>query len=149
MKIIQQEVAQDRDFIRKKVIEHNNASLPGEKTSVFEQMSFIVRNDGEEIIGGLTATGFWRHLHIDFLWVDPSARGQGIAAKLMAQAEVYARSKGHRLMIVDTLSFQAPEFYKKQGFSEFGVIHDFPEGHTHHYLEKWLTDLSDHKNIGQ
>ncbi|MDQ0429868.1 ribosomal protein S18 acetylase RimI-like enzyme [Planomicrobium stackebrandtii] len=140
MKIIQQEVAEDRDFIRKKVVEYNNASLPGEEKSPIEQMSFIVRNEAEEIIGGLTATGFWRHLHIDFLWVDPAARGQRIAAKLMAQAEVYARSKGHRLMIVDTLSFQAPEFYKKQGFSEFGAIKDFPEGHSHHYFEKWLTE---------
>lgn len=140
MKIIQQEVAEDRDFIRKKVIEYNNASLPGENKSQFEQMSFIVRNEAEEIIGGLTATGFWRHLHIDFLWVDPAARGKRIAAKLMAQAEVYARSKGHRLIIVDTLSFQAPEFYKKQGYSEFGVINDFPEGHSHHHFEKWLTE---------
>lgn len=138
MEITQQEIAEDRDFIRKKVIEHNNASLPEEEKSQFEQMSFIVRNDAGEIIGGLTATGFWRHLHIDFLWVAPEARGQRIAEKLMAQAEVYARSKGHRLMVVDTLSFQAPEFYKKQGFSEFGVIADFPEGHSHHYFEKWL-----------
>lgn len=139
MKITQQEVAEDRDFIRKKVIEHNNASLPGEKRSAVEQMSFIVRNEAEEIIGGLTATGFWRHLHIDFLWVAPAARGQQVAAKLMAEAESYARGKGHRLMVVDTLSFQAPEFYKKQGFSEFGVIQNFPEGHSHHYFEKWLT----------
>lgn len=149
MKIIQQEVAEDRDFIRKKVIEHNNASLPGEKTSPFEQMSFIVRNEEGEIVGGLTATGFWRHLHIDFLWVDPEARGQRLAAKLMAQAEVYARSQGHRLMIVDTLSFQAPEFYKKQGFTEFGIINDFPDGHSHHYFEKWLTDLPDNRKREQ
>lgn len=138
MEITQQEIAEDRDFIRKKVIEYNNASLPEEEKSQFAQMSFIVRNDAGEIIGGLTVTGFWRHLHIDFLWVEPEARGQRIAEKLMAQAEAYARSKGHRLMVVDTLSFQAPEFYKKQGFSEFGVIADFPEGHSHHYFEKWL-----------
>lgn len=138
MKITQQEVTEDRDFIRKKVIEYNNASLPREKDSPVEQMSFIVRSDEGEIIGGLTATGFWRHLHVDFLWVDPAWRGKRIAEKLMAQAEVYARSKGHRLMIVDTLSFQAPEFYKKQGFIEFGVIADFPEGHSHHYFEKRL-----------
>lgn len=140
MKIIQQEVAEDRDFIRKKVIEHNNASLPKEKTSPFEQISFIVRDESEEVIGGLTATGFWRHLHIDFLWVDPEVRGQRIAAQLMAKAEDYARSKGHRLMIVDTLSFQAPEFYRKQGFTEFGAVNDFPEGHSHYFFEKWLVE---------
>ncbi|ANU09101.1 acetyltransferase [Planococcus antarcticus DSM 14505] len=140
MKITKQEVAEDRDFIRKKVIEHNVASLPGEVKSKFEQMSFIVRNEAGEIIGGLTTTGFWRQLHIDFLWVDPTARGQGIAEKLMVQTEAYARTENYRLMIVDSFSFQAPEFYKKQGFSEFGLINNHPEGHSHHYFEKWLTE---------
>lgn len=142
MKIIQQEVAKDRDFIRKKIIEHNVANLPGEANSPFEQMSFIVRNEEEVIIGGLTTTGFWRSLHIDFLWVDPAIRGTGIGEKLMARAEVYARSKEYRLMIVDTFSFQAPEFYKKQGFLEIGVVNNHPVGHNHYYLEKWLLDSS-------
>lgn len=142
MKIIQQEVAKDRDFIRKKIIEHNITNLPGEVNSPFGQMSFMVRDEQEKIVGGLTTTGFWRSLHIDFLWVDPATRSKGIAEKLMARAEIYARSKEYRLMIVDTFSFQAPEFYKKQGFTEFGVVNNHPEGHSHHYLEKWLLDSS-------
>ncbi len=140
MKIIQQEVSDERDFIRKKVIEHNRANLPGEAKSPVEKMSFIARNEEEEIIGGLTTTSFWQSLHIDFLWVDPSVRGQRVAAKLMAQAEIYARSKKYRLIVVDTFSFQAPDFYRKQGFTEFGKVNDHPKGHSHHYFEKWLID---------
>lgn len=138
MHISKQEVQEDRDFIRTKVIEHNRKSLEGTVKPTSEQASFIARNDNEDIIGGVTTTVFWQHLHVDFLWVDENERGQGIAEQLMQQVEAYARSLQCRLMIVETFSFQAPEFYKKQGFQEFGVIEDHPEGHSFHYFEKWL-----------
>ncbi|MDN7243108.1 GNAT family N-acetyltransferase [Planococcus sp. N028] len=138
MEIIKQEVQEDRDFIRSKVIEHNMTSLPDEAKSPKEQVSFIARNDNGEIIGGVTGTSFWRQMHVDFLWVDPAERGQGIAEQLMHQLEDYSRSLACRLMIVETFSFQAPNFYKKLGFVEFGVIEDHPAGHSFHYFEKRL-----------
>lgn len=139
MKISKQEVQEDREFIRSKVIEHNMACVSDEVKSPKEQISFIARNDNGEIIGGVTGTSYWQHMHIDFLWVDEAERGQGIAKQLMQQMEAYARSLNCRLLIVETLSFQAPGFYKKQGFREFGVIEDHPAGHSFHYFEKWLT----------
>lgn len=140
MKIIQQDIQKDREFIRQKVVEHNRRNLPELQKSPYGSTSFIARDDDGEIIGGITGTYFWQHLHIDFLWVDPAQRGSGIAATLMAKMEQYARDSECRLMIVDTLSFQAPVFYRKQGFREFGVIEDHPAGHSHHYFEKRLAD---------
>lgn len=140
MKITQQEIQEDRDFIRQKVVEHNRKSLPEQQEKPYGNTSFIARNDNGEIIGGITGTYFWEHMHIDFLWVDPAGQGSGIAAKLMAEMEQYARGLKCRLMTVDTFSFQAPGFYRKQGFREFGVIEDHPEGHSQHYFEKRLTE---------
>lgn len=138
MEIRKQEVQEDREFIRSKVIEHNMASLADGIKSPKEQVSFIARNEKGEIIGGVTGTSYWQHMHIDFLWVDEDERGKGIANQLMQQMEDYARSLHCRLLVVETLSFQAPGFYKKQGFQEFGVIEDHPEGHSFHYFKKWL-----------
>ncbi|MCJ1909689.1 GNAT family N-acetyltransferase [Planococcus ruber] len=138
MRIVQQKIKEDREFIRQKVIEHNMASVPDEVKSPIDEVSFIARSDNGEIIGGITGTGFWQHMHIDFLWVDESVRGQRIAEQLMKQMEEYARQAGCRLMVVDTFSFQAPGFYKKQGFTQFGVLEDHPAGHSHHYFEKRL-----------
>lgn len=140
MKIIQQEIQEDRDFIRQKVIEHNAASLPESVKHPMDLVSFMAKDEKGEIIGGITATGFWQHLHIDFLWVDPAARGQRIAEQLMQQLEGYARRKNYRLMVVDTFSFQAPGFYIKQGFQEFGAVKNHPKGQSQHYFEKRLTD---------
>ena len=39
---------------------------------------------------------------------------------------------------LDTFDFQAPEFYKKLGFSQFGEIVDYPPGHSRHYFQKRL-----------
>lgn len=138
MKIVQQENKEDREFIRRKLIEHNTASLPAEIKSPLDEVSFIARNENGEIIGGIAGTGFWQHMHIDFLWVDEAARGRRIAEQLMGEMEQYARKAGCRLIVVDTFSFQAPGFYKKQGFVEFGVLENHPAGHSQHYFEKRL-----------
>lgn len=138
MHIIKQEVQEDREFIRNKVIEHNGASLPEEQKSPKEGISFIARDENGEIIGGVTGTAYWGHMHIDFLWVDPEVRGQRIAEQLMKQMEEYSRTQNYSLLVVETFSFQAPGFYKKQGFQEFGVLEDHPKGHSKHFFEKRL-----------
>ncbi|MDN7228842.1 GNAT family N-acetyltransferase [Planococcus sp. N064] len=138
MNIIKQEVQEDREFIRNKVIQHNTASLPEEQKSPKEGISFIARDENGDIIGGITGTAYWGHMHIDFLWVDPKARGQRIAEQLMQQMEEYSRNQNYSLLVVETFSFQAPGFYKKQGFREFGLLEDHPKGHTKHFFEKRL-----------
>lgn len=138
MEIQQQEIQKERDFIRSKVIEHNLASLPERLKHPKEETSFIIRNENGDIIGGITGTAYWQHMHIDFLWVDSAFRSQRLGSQLVEKLEAYAREKQYRLLIVDTFSFQAPEFYKKQGFHEFGVLEDHPEGYSQHFFEKRL-----------
>lgn len=46
--------------------------------------------------------------------------------------------KGCRLILLDSFSFQAPDFYKKHGYREYGVVEDHPKGHSQHFLEKRL-----------
>ncbi|WP_422121975.1 GNAT family N-acetyltransferase [Planococcus sp. X10-3] len=140
MKITHQEIQEDRDFIRRKVVEHNNKNLPEQQDNPHGNTSYIARGDDGEIIGGITGTYFWQHMHIDFLWVDPAHQGLGIAAKLMAEMEQYARDLNCRLITVETFSFQAPGFYRTWGYREYGVLEDHPAGHSYHYFEKRLTE---------
>ena len=108
MEITHQEVQKDRDFIRQKVVEHNRSSLPEQQENPYGNTSFMARDEEGEIVGGITGTYFWQHMHIDFLWVDPTQQGSGIAAQLMARMEQYARELECRLLTVDTFSFHAP-----------------------------------------
>lgn len=138
MKIIQQWNQQDSDYIRKKVIEHNMSSLSDEIKTPLENVSFVLRNEKDELVGGVTATIFWHHMHIDFLWVSDKHRNGRYGSKLINKIENLAIEKDCRLIILDTFSFQAPEFYKKLGFKVIGVIKDNPKGHNQYFMEKRL-----------
>jgi hypothetical protein len=52
--------------------------------------------------------------------------------------EEEAKKKGCKLVHLDTYSFQAPEFYKKQGYDIFGILDGYPEGIKRYYLKKDL-----------
>jgi hypothetical protein len=52
--------------------------------------------------------------------------------------EAAALEKGCRLIFLDSFSFQAPEFYKKNGFEVFGKIEDHPKGYDQYFLIKRL-----------
>ncbi len=138
MKIVQQWNEQDSDFIRKKVIEHNMKSLSDEVKTPLEHVSFVLRNDEGSLVGGVTATIFWHHMHVDFLWVSEEYRGNDYGLKLMKELEKCARDKHCRLMMLDTFSFQAPNFYRKLGFHVVGEIKDHPKGHNQYFMEKRL-----------
>ncbi|MGE8207018.1 acetyltransferase [Heyndrickxia sp. NPDC080065] len=75
MVITQQWNQEDSEYIRKKVIEHNLSKLPDDVKHPVKNISFILRDEGGEILGGITGTIFLYNLHIDFLWVDESLRG--------------------------------------------------------------------------
>ena len=65
-------------------------------------------------------------------------RGQRIAEQLMQAIEQYSRERQYRLLVVDTFSFQAPEFYKKVGYEESNVVDGWPRGHRRHFFRKRL-----------
>ncbi len=136
MEITQQWEQKDADFIRKKVIEHNMDQLPDHLKTPNETISFILKDDKEKIMGGITGHMFWNHLHIDFLWVDQSLRGTGYGSQLLNKIENFAIEQGCRLVYLDTFSFQAPEFYKKKGYEVFGTIENHPKGFNQYFLQK-------------
>lgn len=89
-------------------------------------------------IGGLTARVGFGRMFIELLFVPESLRGQRLGEKLMGEAEALARQMGCMGIWLDTFSFQAPGFYKKLGYAEFGALSDYPPGFTRYFLHKSL-----------
>jgi GNAT superfamily N-acetyltransferase len=98
----------------------------------------ITMREGKEIIGALTGETYWGWLFIDALWVSEKQRGKDLGKALIEKAESEARKRGVRHAYVNSFSFQAPGFYRKLGYREFGKLTDFPKGHTRHWLMKAL-----------
>jgi len=134
MNITKQWNQEDSEWIRQRLIEYNSAQLPEEIKHPVQQVSFILRNEDEDIVGGVTGTIFWQTLHVNFLWLDASVRGLGYGKQLMRDIE-----QACRLIQLDTFSFQAPEFYIALGYEVVGVIHGHPTPeHQQYYLKKSL-----------
>ena len=77
-------------------------------------------------------------LFVQWLWVAEPYRKQGIGSRLLAQAEAAARDARCRASYVDTFTFQAPKFYERHGYREFGRLDDHPPGHARIWLSKAL-----------
>lgn len=102
-------------------------------------LALLLREPGSEvIIGGLWGVSYWRWLFVEQLFVPEAHRGQGLGTALLRQAEERARERGCIGVWLLTLSFQAPEFYRRHGYDPFGSIEDCPPGHTCTYFVKRL-----------
>jgi GNAT superfamily N-acetyltransferase len=104
-----------------------------------EAVALLVRDEqSNEIIGGLYGEIFYRWLFIELLAIPEQTRGQGTGSRLMDMAEALAREKGCVGIWLDTFDFQAPAFYQKHGFSEFGHLDNFPPEHKRFFFQKRL-----------
>jgi GNAT superfamily N-acetyltransferase len=90
---------------------------------------------------GQTLGGLWGRTGYDWLFVElfvvpEQYRDQNLGSQILAQAEDIARKRGCIGAWLDTFAFQAPEFYKKQGYEVFGTIEDYPRGAHRAFLKK-------------
>ena len=77
--------------------------------------------------------------HMDKARVEVVDTGRGIGQDLLARVEAEVRAADGTGIWLDTYSFQAPGFYRKMGFEEFGSLDDTPDGQSRHFFRKRLT----------
>ncbi len=70
-----------------------------------------------EVIGVLNAYTAFSEICIDDIWVDSVHRGNGYGKQLVFTLENKFKGKGFNNINLVTSAFQAPEFYKKCGFT--------------------------------
>jgi GNAT superfamily N-acetyltransferase len=127
---------EDKDHVRE-MLGLFNVGVTG--FDVYHELSIFLRDSTGRIRGGVLGDvwGGWLDVHI--LWVEETFRGTNKGLELMQAAEAEAREFGCRYAVVDSHSFQAPDFYKeKLGYQEFGVLEDAPIGYRQHFMWKRL-----------
>ena len=83
----------------------------------YEEYWFVAEDDNSRIIGSITGRAYYNEVHIGDLIIDKNYRGQGIGTKLVIAVEDEYRNKGFEKITLTTFGFQAPEFYKKLGYT--------------------------------
>lgn len=125
----------DIDFLDARLYEHNVARTGRDDG---RELAVWLRDDGGGIVGGLYGWTWAGWLEVVFVWLREDLRGQGRGRALLRAAEAEALRRGATRVFLDSYSFQAPEFYKKLGYREFGVLDGFPAHHRRHFLTKNL-----------
>jgi len=126
--------AADLDAVKAGLLAFNTSVIGAGQAS---SLAVFARQSGV-IVGGTTGFTAREWLFIQYLWVSDALRGSGLGAQLLGQAEATAKERGCGAVWLDTFSFQAPGFYQKLGYRQFGQLAEFPPGHTRHFFWKPL-----------
>ena len=101
-------------------------------------LNLVEYNENGQIIGGILRGTYWGWMYIDILWVNEHYRRRGLGSKLLSEAEKEAVRRGCHHVHLDTMSWQAPDFYIKHGYEVIGVLPDIPNGNQKYLLMKAL-----------
>ena len=126
---------QEIQFVRNALAEFNHHQVGSDGHTPLH----IVEHDEQgNVIGGILGGTYWGWMYVDILWVQENHRRKGIGSKLLCEAEREALSRGCHHVHVDTMSWQAPAFYQKQGYEIIGILPDIPKGNQKYVLMKAL-----------
>ena len=99
---------------------HNGFTRYGEQHGVtlnYDEFCFAAENADGRITGVITGRAYYDEVHIGDLIVDEQYRGIGLGSRLVRAVEEAYRGKGYRVVTLTTHGFQAPDFYRKLGYS--------------------------------
>jgi GNAT superfamily N-acetyltransferase len=94
--------------------------------------------DGGETRGGAIGRTSLGLLFVDLFFVPQTLRGAGLGTRILRMFEDEGRRRGCRSAMLYTISFQAPEFYARNGWTKFGEIPCDPPGTSRIFMTKLL-----------
>jgi GNAT superfamily N-acetyltransferase len=97
------------------------------------------RDDDGALVAGLSGLTWGGCGYIHLMWVRADFRRTGLGTQVLEAGENEIRRRGCDQIALCTHSFQAPGFYIKAGYSEYGRISAFPHGHEQIHFVKRLS----------
>lgn len=104
------------------------------------EIRFFVAEDGEDVLGTIALARKDGYGEVKSMFVDPSARGRGVARALLRHVEGVAREMGVPVLRLETgnLLEAAIALYTAQGFQPCGAFGDYAVNGTSVFMEKPL-----------
>ena len=112
---------------------HNYAAAP---LSDVRPLASFANDAAGRVVGGAVGRTWGRCCELLQLWVEPRHRARGVASRLLRQFEARAADRGCDIFYLTTLSFQAPEFYRKRGYASIAEISGYPDGIVKFFMYK-------------
>ena len=109
--------------------------------SDLRELTVKVEDVDGQLVAGLSGWTWGTCAGIGMVWVREDSRRDGWGARLLAAAEEVARDRGCRQVLVSSFTFQAPDFYRRQGYVEFARSEGIPvEREADVHFRKLLSD---------
>ena len=90
-------------------------------------LAVMVRDPAtSEVAGGILGRTSLGLFFLDLFYLPEHLRGTGTGSEILRAAEAEATRRGCRAATLVTVNFQAPEFYARHGWEEFGRIESAP-----------------------
>jgi N-acetylglutamate synthase-like GNAT family acetyltransferase len=118
----------DIRFLEERIYEFN---VQATGISDGELFGVFLRAADGAVIGGADGWTWGGTCYIRHLVVPAPMRKQGHGARLMARIEEGAKARQCEQIVLETHDFQAPDFYRKLGFTLTGSVDGYPRGHRH------------------
>ncbi|MBD2097095.1 GNAT family N-acetyltransferase [Trichocoleus sp. FACHB-591] len=104
--------------------------------SEWQSIAIMARDNSGVIAGGALGEIGCSWFYIRVLVVREDLRHQGIGTRLLETAEQVGREQNCVGIHLETLDFQAKEFYGRLGYSVFGVQENYPRGFNRYFMQK-------------
>jgi len=112
---------------------HNHAAAP---LSEVKPLATFATEPSGQVIGGAVGRTWGSCCELLQLWVAPHCRDAGVGSHLLGKFEAHARTRGCNVFYLTTLSFQAPEFYRKHGYVVLAQITGYPNAISKYLMHK-------------
>jgi len=128
------------DFIKRVFDEQYEAYFGPDMLEKLEPRDdYLTREEEGNLIALLHAQQVLENIHIKALVVDKEHQKKGLGASLLAELEEKAEKAGVSSITLSTKSYQAKDFYVKQGYEIYASLEDVPQkGVTKYHFIKWL-----------
>jgi predicted acetyltransferase/GNAT superfamily N-acetyltransferase len=83
----------------------------------WDYFAFFIRDQENNVVGGCDGNELYGCLYIDQLWVSETIRHSGWGTQLINAALDYGKNRGCTFANVDTMDWEALDFYQKLGFT--------------------------------
>lgn len=128
----------DKQHINDELYRFNLRHFPKDLKGRYEEICLFLMDENGTVLGGILSEICWNWLEIHTFMIDEVIRKSGYGTKLLLELEKIALEKECDFIKVDTLSFQALDFYKKNGYQVFGCLDNVGRDFKHYYLKKDL-----------
>ena len=109
--------------LSKELDAHNFAAV-GE--SNLEEFTVKVEDADGRLVAGLSGWTWGTCAGIGMVWVREGSRKEGWGGRMLEATEQLARERGCRQLLVSSFTFQAPDFYRRHGYTEFARSEGLP-----------------------